>query len=343
MPLRIQQIKHWLENELQAEIQSFAPASNDASFRRYFRVTFTQPVFEHKAGQSFIVMDAPPEKENIAPFIAIASALAETGVNVPRLYAISETGGFILMADLGSTSYLSLLESETGELRADKLYTDAMNALVLMQLGMQQQTTLHIADYDEQQLRTEMNLLPQWYVQRHCQQTLTDDDQAVWEATMARLVASAQEQPQVFVHRDYHSRNLMYFAEHNPAIIDFQDALIGPLTYDLVSLLRDSYIAWPDERVYDWVEQYRQILLQKKRLTIDDKAQFIRWFDWMGIQRQLKVVGIFCRLNYRDGKRHYLHDIPQTLAYLFKVCGRYSEFTALVKMLKRFEAKGAST
>ncbi|MCN4145048.1 MAG: phosphotransferase [Thiohalomonas sp.] len=344
MPQRIEQIKHWLETELQADIHSFTPASNDASFRRYFRVVFNNTVAAQAAGLPFIIMDAPLEKEAIAPFVYLASRLEATGIHVPYIYAVNEASGFIMMSDLGNTAYLSLLNSklnsESGSERADKLYADAMSALVIMQLGMSQfiqKQTIELADYDASRLKAEMHLLPDWYIKVHCQQKINAAEQAVLDQAMRRLIESAQEQPQVFVHRDYHSRNLMFYEEHNPGVIDFQDAVIGPITYDLVSLLRDSYIAWPDDKVYAWVEQYRQMLLREELLETDNKEHFIRWFDWMGIQRQLKVVGIFCRLNYRDGKSNYLNDIPQTLDYLFKVCARYSEFEALLQLLTRLD------
>lgn len=339
MPQRIEEIKHWLEDELQAELCNFAPASNDASFRRYFRVVFNNNVLGHPAGQSFIIMDAPPDKESLDTFIEIAEYLKKTGVNVPDLYALNKAAGFILMSDLGSTAYLSQLNEDIKS--ADQLYADAMSALVMMQQA--EEKNLLLADYDEQLLKFEMQLLPDWYIKIHCQYDLTDDEQIVLQQAMKRLIASAQEQPQVFVHRDYHSRNLMLQSEamNNPGIIDFQDAVRGPVTYDLVSLLRDSYIAWPEEKVYAWVEQYRHMLLEAELLAADDKEQFVRWFDWMGIQRQLKVVGIFCRLNYRDGKSHYLDDIAQTLDYLFKVCARYPEFNSLLKLLIRLDKKAS--
>jgi len=337
---RIKQIKSWLTGELQAEIKSFEPASKDASFRRYFRVFFNNEVFHKPIGHPFIIMDAPPGKEDIQPFIDIAEMLQKTGVNVPVLYAINQVSGFILMSDLGSTAYLSQLNSNPAS--ADKLYGDALQALVTMQKGFSTiKHTRTLPLYDEQLLQTEMNLLPDWYIKIHCQQHLTDAEQSVWQQAMNRLILSAQQQPQVFVHRDYHSRNLMLDKSHqldkSPGIIDIQDAVIGPVTYDLMSLLRDSYIAWPDEKVSDWVELYRQMLLKETLLAVDDKQQFICWFDWMGIQRQLKVVGIFCRLNYRDGKNNYLNDIPQTLAYLYKVCARYTEFDDLLKLLQHLE------
>ena len=338
MPQRVEQIKHWLESALQADICSFTSASNDASFRRYFRVTFNNVLADQAIGQPFIVMDAPPEKEAVTAFIDIAYALEKTGVNVPHLYAVDQDAGFILMSDLGSTAYLSLLDADPDREQADQLYSDAMSALLMMQQGMHKQC-LELPDYDAQRLKTEMDLLPDWYVKVHCHYVLSDAENAILQQAMSRLIRSAQEQPQVFVHRDYHSRNLMFYQQHNPGIIDFQDAVTGPITYDLVSLLRDSYIAWPEEKVYHWVEQYRQMLLRSKLLANDDKEQFVRWFDWMGIQRQLKVVGIFCRLNYRDGKSNYLNDIPQTLDYLFKVCCRYPEFNSLQQLLVRLDKK----
>ncbi len=340
MTQRIEQIQQWLQNKYQADINRFEPASSDASFRRYFRATFHNSLFGQPELQPFIIMDAPPDKESITPFIDIDRQIERVGVNVPHIYAINRDSGFILMSDLGNTPYLDLLCSDTGEERVDRLYSDAMSALLVMQRGIQRDSFVamdtQLADYDNTLLRQEMQLLPQWYAKVHCQQTLTQDEQNVLERAMNRLIDSALEQPQVFVHRDYHSRNLMVIKEHNPGVIDFQDAVMGPITYDLVSLLRDSYIAWPEEQVYDWVEQYRQMLLREKLLPYDDKAQFIRWFDWMGIQRQLKVVGIFSRLNYRDGKDNYLNDIPQTLNYLFNVASRYPEFDDLLKLIKHW-------
>ncbi len=334
MPQRIVQIKEWLKQELQADINSFAPASNDASFRRYFRVVFNNSVVQESAGQSFVIMDAPPEKEAIDSFLEIDSCLENCAVHVPHIYAVNQALGFILMSDLGNSAYLSALNSCSAQ--ADSLYTDAMQALLLMQQGMQRQS-IELESYNAARLKAEMELLPHWYIKVHCQQTLNNNDQIILDQAMKRLIDSAQSQPQVFVHRDYHSRNLMLCSKNNPGVIDFQDAVIGPITYDLVSLLRDSYIAWPDDKVYHWVEQYRQMLLKEGLLAEDNKQLFIRWFDWMGIQRQLKVVGIFCRLNYRDAKSHYLNDIPQTLDYLFKVCTRYSEFQPLLQLLSRLD------
>ncbi len=332
MPQRITQIKAWLKAELQADIYSFEVASSDASFRRYFRVIFNNTVIQQSAGQSFIVMDAPPEKEAIMPFIRIATCLEAGAVHVPHIYASNKELGFILMSDLGTIDYLSLLNRPSGKAQADILYSDAINSLILMQKNHSYQA-LELADYNATLLQSEMDLLVDWYIKVHCQHTLSVAEQNLLKQAMQCLIHSAQEQPQVFVHRDYHSRNLMVLAKDNPGVIDFQDAVIGPITYDLVSLLRDSYIAWPAEKIDAWVEQYRQMLLSEGLLKEDNQAQFIRWFDWMGIQRQLKVVGIFCRLNYRDGKNNYLNDIPQTLNYLLSVCSRYQEFQPLAQLL----------
>ncbi|MCK5697273.1 MAG: phosphotransferase [Gammaproteobacteria bacterium] len=332
MPQRIACIKDWLKTDLHADIDRFEPASSDASFRRYFRVIFNNSVVQQVAGQSFIVMDAPPSKEAISPFIRIATCLEKTTVHVPHIYASNKTLGIILMSDLGSMAYLSLLNQSSGEEQANKLYTDALKSLIIMQKNQIYQT-LNLPHYNAILLKSEMALLPDWYIKIHCQHTLSVENKSLLEQAMTSLIESAQEQPQVFVHRDYHSRNLMVVAKNNPGVIDFQDAVIGPITYDLVSLLRDSYISWSTDQVYTWVENYRQMLLAEGLLKEDNQAQFIRWFDLMGIQRQLKVVGIFCRLNYRDGKNNYLNDIPQTLDYLLDVCSRYHEFQPLAQLL----------
>ena len=342
MPQRIEEIKTWLTSTLQTEIKRFEPASSDASFRRYFRVTLQAIKHPDLAAQmtdpSFIVMDAPPEKENLSAFINIAGLLEETGVKVPHLYAVDESQGFILMSDLGTIPFLSLLAEDAcinNPQMADRLYADAMQALLKMQQGSVQYNNSHLPAYEPALLQKEMELLPQWYIKVHLESTFSAAEQAVYQQAMQTLIDSAQAQPQVFVHRDYHSRNLMFQDEHNPGIIDFQDAVVGPVTYDLVSLLRDSYIAWPEAQVYAWVEQYRQLLLRAGILEHDDQAQFMRWFDWMGVQRQLKVVGIFSRLNYRDGKSNYLNDIPLTLDYLLTVCAKYEQLADLNKLLKR--------
>lgn len=329
MPQRLKQIIDWLENDHQSAVDSIEPASSDASFRRYFRVTFQHQVFGQPSGKPFIIMDAPPEKESVETFTKIARYLETLGVNVPHLYAVTESQGFILMSDLGAVDYLSVLDNNN----VDKLYQDAMNALLLMQKAFNQGHEIELPAYDQNLLQKEMDLLPDWYIKVHKQSELSQLQLAILEEAMEKLIESAQQQPQVFVHRDYHSRNLMFISEQNPGVIDFQDAVRGPLTYDLVSLFRDSYIVWPEKKVYGWLEQYRQQLLQAEILTVDNQQQFIRWFDWMGIQRQLKVVGIFSRLNYRDGKSNYLNDIPRTLDYLLTVTSRYQEFGALNKFL----------
>ena len=285
------------------------PASADASFRSYWRV--------FRDGQSFIVMDAPPDKEDLAAFINVAARLRNAGLNAPTVLAEDHTLGFLLLGDLGTRTFLPELDDAS----VDALYGDALDALARMQ-------TQVLADglpvYDEARLRTEMELFPTWFLELHLGHRITDDEHALIESTLAALVASALEQPQAFVHRDYHSRNLMIVPGANPGIIDFQDAVRGPICYDLVSLLKDCYIRWPADRVAQWAEQHRQRLAASAGFAID-AADWQCWFDWIGVQRHLKVLGIFARLNYRDGKPGYLKDLPLVLEYTLEACARYPE------------------
>jgi len=303
---------------------ALAPASADASFRSYWRV---------RAGvHSWIAMDAPPDKENLAPWLDIDQRLRTAGVNAPEVLAADRAQGFLLLADLGTRTYLPEL-NKTGvdASRVDKLYADAFDALLCMQTRVD---THGLPDYNRTRLIAEMQLLPEWFLKRHLGFTPSCQAWDIIEAAFTRLTHAAQEQPQRFVHRDYHSRNLMIVPANNPGIIDFQDAVIGPITYDLVSLLRDCYIEWPVARVDEWVERYRQRLVAAG-VTDTDSAQFSRWFDLMGLQRHLKVLGIFCRLWYRDGKAEYLADLPLTLRYALGVAQAYAEFADLAVLLKR--------
>ena len=286
---------------------NMAPASSDASFRSYWRVT--------SANRSYIVMDAPPEREDCRPFIAVAQRLRAAGLNAPEVHAEDLKLGFLLLSDLGSRSYLPELNSES----ADTLYADALQALARMQSDV---PTLELPEYDAVRLQNEMELFPEWFLARHLGYSQTASDRELLASTFKGLLDSALLQPRSFVHRDYHSRNLMIVPEANPGILDFQDAVLGPVTYDLVSLLRDCYIAWPEERVYAWVEQHR-LTLSNLGVCHADSAQFRRWFDWMGVQRHLKVLGIFARLHYRDGKASYLQDLPLVLHYVLTACQRY--------------------
>jgi aminoglycoside/choline kinase family phosphotransferase len=315
-------LRQWLEQDLGFREYGIVPASADASFRRYFRVT--------RAGQpSLIVMDAPPGKEDVGPYLRVAAMLQDIGVHAPRILERSQGDGFLLLTDLGTTMYLTEL-AKPGQ--ADPLYADALAALVRIQCRGAQAAT-QLPPYDEQLLRFEMSLFPDWLLQRHLSLPLSPREAQVLQAGMDALVANAFEQPQVFVHRDYHSRNLMVCPDANPGIIDFQDAVHGALTYDLVSLLRDSYVAWPQERVVGWALQFRRLAVGAGLPAGRDEAQFLRWFDLMGVQRHLKVGGIFARLFLRDGKPGYLADIPRTLQYAVNSCARHADFVELGELI----------
>ncbi len=313
MPERLEALKCWLEEELSFRGYTLNPASADASFRRYFRVTHN--------GASFIVMDAPPDREDSRPFIHVSKLLLDIGLNVPEVIDADLDKGFLLLSDLGSRSYLEELSDATVE----RLYGDALGALATMQGCVPPDADLPA--YDEVLLLSEMELFREWLLGQHLGLDLSDAQQNMLEDVFSRLVNNALAQPQVCVHRDYHSRNLMVTDANNPGILDFQDAVIGPLTYDLVSLLRDCYVKWPRASVEDRALGYHVLALQTGILheQHDDPELFLRWFDLMGVQRHLKAAGIFARLNHRDGKPGYLDDIPRTLSYVTEVAGRYDD------------------
>ena len=321
---RLDLLRQWLQQELGHSDYGIAPASADASFRRYFRVTLPD-------GSTRVVMDAPPDKEDVGPFVRIAAMLSDVGVHAPRVLARQAASGFLLLTDLGTRLYLPEL-CRAG--RADSLYADALAALLRIQSHGARHAR-QLPPYDEKLLRFEMSLFPDWLLARHLELALDSTESRALQAAMDALVVNAQEQPQVFVHRDYHSRNLMVCEQGNPGILDFQDAVCGPLTYDLVSLLRDSYIAWPQERVARWARQFRSAALSAGLPAGRDDAQFLRWFDLVGVQRHLKIGGIFARLWLRDGKLGYLADIPRTLQYAVNSCARHPDFAALGELLER--------
>lgn len=323
---RLSLLNHWLKDTLGLDDYQLAPASADASFRRYFRVSWD--------GQSRVVMDAPPEKEDTGPFIGIAAQFKKLGLNVPVVLELDAVNGFLLLTDLGSQDYLSALDRQS----VAPLYSAALGALLKLQ------SCVIPADYpfplyDRTLLMNEMGLFRDWYLGRHLGMGLSTESQAMLSRLFDTLADSALAQPQAVVHRDYHSRNLMV-CEPKPGILDFQDAVIGPLTYDLVSLLRDCYIAWPRRQVEHWVEQYYQKLLAEEMLRDVDSGQFLAWFDLMGVQRHLKASGIFARLNYRDGKQGYLKDIPRTMGYVKEVAGRYPQLADFADFIGQLEAKG---
>ncbi len=315
---RLELLRRWLEQALGWHDVRLEPASADASFRRYFRVGAS----DHA---TVIAMDAPPDKEDVAPYLRVAGMLADVGVNAPRVLQRNADDGFLLLTDLGSVTYLAELADDA---RADALYADAVAALVTIQARGSQHAR-NLPPYDERLLRVEMSLFPDWLLGRHLALELSRAESAALAAAFDALVANALAQPQVFVHRDYHSRNLMVCPGSNPGILDFQDAVHGALTYDLVSLLRDCYVAWPQDRVVRWALDFRRQALAEDLPAGGDEAQFLRWFDLMGIQRHLKASGIFARLWHRDGKPGYLADVPRTLGYIVTACSHYPEFAAL--------------
>jgi N-acetylmuramate 1-kinase len=319
---RLALIQDWLTSALHLKVRAVEPASSDASFRRYFRA-FT-------AGATYIVMDAPADKEDVRPYLKVTALLEPLGVHVPHVHAQDVARGLLLLEDLGTTPYLARLTSGDDP---EPLYADALAALVKIQVGGAQASAA-LAPYGRAELTREMALMPEWFLARHLALTLTSAETRLLEATFEFLTREALAQPAVFVHRDYHARNLMLLPHANPGVIDFQDALRGPVGYDLVSLLKDCYIAWPRARVVGWVHAYRARLAAAGGPVGADAPQFLRWFDLIGVQRHVKVLGIFCRLWYRDGKCGYLPDLPRTLAYVRESCALYPELASFGQFLE---------
>ena len=308
---------------------SVRAASSDASFRRYFRIDAAAD-----GAPSRIIMDAPPAHEDCRPFVKVAGLLEQGGLHVPHVIEWDEAQGFLLLSDLGGDTYLSRLDAQAGEAPANQaLYRSALATLVQLQKIPAQQA---VPAYDEALLRRELDLFPDWYLARHRQITLTDTQRADLERTFQLILANNLAQPAVLVHRDYHSRNLMV-SEPNPGVLDFQDAVWGPITYDLVSLLRDAYIEWDEPVQIDYAVRYWEAARKAGLPVHADFSEFWRDFEWMGLQRQLKVLGIFARLAYRDGKVGYLDDIPRVWRYAHRVCARYNGLGALARLLEAAE------
>ena len=307
------------------------PASADASFRRYFRITLPD-------GSTRIVMDAPPEQEDCRPFLKVAALFRAAGVHVPEVYAEDLTQGFLLLSDLGTQTYLNVLNGDT----APRLYQHANAALVDIQQASQPGL---LPDYDRALLTRELNLFPDWYIARHLKLALDDGQQQTLRSVFDKILANNLAQPKVFVHRDYHSRNLMVSGDDcpaNPGIIDFQDAVYGPITYDLVSLYRDAYISWEEKDELDFVIRYWEMARRAGLPVHADFHDFYRDYEWMGAQRQIKVLGIFARLCYRDGKAGYLKDMPRVMAYLRRTCERYLELKPFARLLDQLENRHAA-
>ncbi|MEZ5474446.1 MAG: phosphotransferase [Steroidobacteraceae bacterium] len=319
---RLADLRRWLTTELGWQVERIAPASADASFRRYFRVW--------RDGETFVVMDAPPEKEDSAPYLKVSGLLKSIGIHVPSIYESDLASGFLVLEDLGDVQYLARLRDGG---HADSMYEDALTTLARLQVdGLD--AARQLGPYDRAPLSRELELMPEWFLERHLKLALTPEERALITVTFEFLMSEILEQPLVFVHRDYHSRNLMVTETNNPGVLDFQDALRGPIGYDLVSLLKDCYIAWPRARVESWLRGYRRLVIERGLDVGADDEQFARWFDLVGVQRHLKVLGIFARLWHRDRKIGYLNDLPLTLDYVRDTCARYTELTEFVRWLE---------
>ena len=332
---RTKLLREWLDQHLSrrhpGSTYTLEPASADASFRRYFRVTFSD-------GSTQIVMDAPPEHEDCRPFLKVAKLFHDAGVHVPEVYVEDLKLGFLLLSDLGNTTYLDVLDSNS----APALYRNANAALIDIQRASRPGV---LPEYDRALLTRELDLFPDWYLARHLGLTLDATQEATLRAVFEKILTNNLAQPQVFVHRDYHSRNLMVSGDNypsNPGIIDFQDAVFGPITYDLASLYRDAYIQWKEEQELDFVIRYWEMARKAALPVHADFHDFYRDYEWMGAQRQIKVLGIFARLCHRDGKDGYLKDMPRVMSYLRQTCERYLELRPLARLLDQLENKPAA-
>ncbi|MCL2022318.1 MAG: phosphotransferase [Betaproteobacteria bacterium] len=317
-----------------AEAISVTPASVDASFRRYFRLALPN-------GETRVLMDAPPEKEDSRPFVQVAQLFAAAGIPAPAVEKADLEQGFLLLSDLGRVDYLAALQA-TPEL-ADTLLRPALDLLLRWQTATRPGV---LPPYDESLLRRELNLFPEWCMGRHFNSPPEAAEETALAKIFAALVRAALEQPRVFVHRDFMPRNLMLLEQGvviTPAVLDFQDAVEGPITYDVVSLLRDAFISWEEEQELDWVIRYWEKARATDLLVHADFGDFWRAYEWMGLQRHLKVLGIFCRLHYRDGKSRYLADLPRFIGYVRKTAGRYGELKPLLAIFDRLEEKMPTT
>ena len=328
---RFHLLAEWLAKVLHSQAFALAPASEDASFRRYFRVTLEASHALAPGAQTLIAMDAPPPREDCRPFVHVAALMHAAGVHAPKVVAHDIERGFLLLTDLGPTTYLRALDADN----ANDLFRDATETLLLWQLATRPGV---LPPYDEALLRRELELFPEWYVGRHLGQELAHDERLALDGIFRTIIASNLAQPVVFVHRDYMPRNLMVSAP-NPGVLDFQDAVSGPITYDVASLFRDAFVSWPDERVLDWTIRYWEKARRAGLPVTADFAEFHRDCEWMGLQRHLKVLGIFARIRHRDGKPGYVEDTPRFLAYVRPVAERYREFAPLARLLDRLEQR----
>ena len=322
---RTQALRTWLATLFPENPWEIETASADASFRRYFRLRFAGP------GETRIVMDAPPQKENCRPFIQVAGLLRDAGLNAPAILAQDLEQGFLLLTDLGTTTYLTALKQDDS--RADELFRGAVDALITWQLASRPDA---LPLYDQALLRRELDLFPDWYLARHLELTLSPEQSRVLEGMFALILRNNLAQPRVYVHRDYMPRNLM-LSEPNPGILDFQDAVYGPISYDVASLVRDAFISWEEERALDWVVRYWDQARRAGLPVCPDFGDFYRDLEWMGLQRHLKVLGIFARIQYRDGKPGYVEDTPRFVRYVRAVCARYNALAPLAHLFDEIE------
>jgi N-acetylmuramate 1-kinase len=321
--VRLDELGAWVRKALGADDATLEPASEDASFRRYFRVRAN--------GATWIAMDAPPEREDCNPFVKVAGLMLDAGMHVPKVLAQDLVRGYLLLTDLGTTTYLRAID----ESNADGLFGDAIDTLVNLQLASRPGV---LPPYDRALLSRELELFPEWYLGRHLGRPPQGAERALLDRVFGRLVDAALAQPQVYVHRDYMPRNLM-LSTPNPGVLDFQDAVYGPITYDVVSLFRDAFLSWPEERVLDWTVRYWERAKRAGLPVNADFPAFYRDFEWMGLQRHIKVLGIFARIHYRDGKPGYLDDTPRFLRYARDVAERYAELGELVTLLDSIETR----
>lgn len=326
---RLAALKQWLAalaDKHQLNLQTLQPASSDASFRRYFRLD--------SGDGSAIVMDAPPDREDCRPFLQVGEKLRHAGVNVPRILDQNLEQGFLLISDLGHQNYYHAIVQGLEDSRLQSLYRQAVATLV----KVQQADMTQLPRYDEARLLDELSLFPTWYVQQHCQSQLSDSEQAMLQKVFQALAQDAAAQPVVLVHRDYHSPNLMMpGADGEPGVIDYQDALSGPITYDIASLVMDARTTWEEPQQLDWAIRYWQMAQEAKLPIPDDFAHFHTNYEFMGLQRNLRILGVFSRLSIRDGKDHYLQHIPRVNAYVRQVANRYLVFKPLLRLLDRLD------
>ena len=325
MDRRFQLMENWLSIAVKEPITSIAPASADASFRRYFRIATSQG--------TQIVMDAPPDKEPLDSFIEVSSILAGLGVHAPSIRAINKKDGFLLLEDFGNRTFLNELQDTP-----QQLYTSALGALIKIQSQTAPQSILSIPHYDANRLKDELTVFEDWFVGQHLGVTFNREQQSVWQETQSFLIEVFLDQPQVLVHRDFHSRNLMVVEDNSPGVIDFQDMVLGPISYDLASLFKDCYIEWPRSRQKKWLMEYISLAETAGEPLQFDLAQLLRWYDLTGLQRHLRVLGVFCRLNLRDGKNQYLDDLPLVKKYVRETLSLYPELASFRDLFSEIES-----